>query len=58
MTAEHEGAVGEAMMSLSPVQGDEVRTAEDKTRGATPPPFEFDPFEEEAVRANDDELLE
>ncbi|KAG0657836.1 hypothetical protein C6P46_006198 [Rhodotorula mucilaginosa] len=58
MTAEHEGAVGEAMMSLSPVQGDEVRTAEDKTRGATPPPFEFDPFEEEAVRANDDELLD
>lgn len=59
MTADDAAAAVETRMSLSPVQGDEARTAEYKTRGATPPPFDFDPFEEEeAGRAIEDEPLE
>lgn len=58
MTAEPEEAAPEARKSLSPMQGDEARAAEDRARGATPPPFEFDPFEEEAGRAYGDEEVE
>lgn len=58
MTAEPDAAGAETRMSLSPLLGDEVRTTEDKTRGATPPPFEFDPFEEETGRAIEAEPLE